>query len=106
MHNAEKYFIPGKLILLLTLLCAFDVVYAQTNLYLKDSTTVSLITKYDEVSIIHRKLFGENYRKEWAAQTKLPVIKISEILGGLKPTELGDGHQSHSLRLEEKSGIE
>lgn len=83
-----------------------SIAFAQKPLNLKDSITVSVLSKYDSVSGIHRKIFGENYRKEWAADTRLPVIKISQIRGGLKPIERGGGNQSHSLRLEESSGKE
>ena len=71
-----------------------------------DSITVQAHPKYDSVSGWHRSIFGENYRKEWAAPTTLPVIKISEIKGGLTPTERGGGHQSFSLRLKDKDGKE
>lgn len=81
-------------------------VLAQVSLNLKDSITVSVVSGYDSVSNLHRKFFGENYRKEWAATTRLPVIKLSEIRGGLVATEMGGGHQSRSLRLEETSGKE
>lgn len=80
---------------------------AQTRITLKDSVTVKgIVAKYDSVPNRHRSYFGENYRNEWAASTRLPIIRISEIEGGLTPTELGGGHQTHSLRLEDKSGKE
>ncbi|WP_316794326.1 BamA/TamA family outer membrane protein [Pedobacter frigoris] len=72
----------------------------------QDSITVIIYPKYDSVSRVHRFLFGENYRKEYAAPTKVPVIKISEIKGGLVPTQRGGGNQSHSLRLVDKRGKE
>ncbi|MBC7913123.1 MAG: hypothetical protein H7Y07_03275, partial [Pyrinomonadaceae bacterium] len=71
-----------------------------------DSTMVSAKARYDSVSGIHRFLFGENFRKEWAAPTRVQVIKISEIKGGLIPIERGGGHQTRSLRLKDKSGKE
>ncbi len=71
-----------------------------------DSVTVAAYPKYDEVSSLHRKLFGENYRKEWAAPTAMPVIKLSQFKGGLTPTSRGGGHQSISLRLTDKDGKE
>lgn len=95
-----------NLLLFACILCSFNITFAQNSLHLKDSITAHVIGRYDSVSGIHRKIFGENYRKEWAADTRLPVIRISEIRGGLIPTELGGGNQSHSLRLEEKSGKE
>lgn len=71
-----------------------------------DSIVVRIHPAYDSVTNMHRFLFGENYRKEWAASTKVPVIKISEISGGLTPTERGGGHQTRSIRLKDKNGKE
>jgi hypothetical protein len=71
-----------------------------------DSVLVSVHPSYDSVGGAHRWLFGENYRKEWAAKVKLPVIKLSEIYGGLKPLREGGGMQSKSLRLADKNGKE
>lgn len=61
---------------------------------------------YGHVSKLHKKIFGENYRMEWAAAAQLPVLKISEINGGLTPIQRGGGHQSQSLRLKDSSGKE
>ena len=69
-----------------------------------DSIQLQLNKKYDNVSKIHRSLFGENYRKVWAAETKLPVLRLSAA--GLEPKELGGGMQTHSLRLADTGGKE
>ena len=69
-----------------------------------DSTVVRANPKYDEVGGFHRWLFGENYRKEWAAPTKVPVIRVSEVAGGLKPIKRGGGMQTISLRLADSTG--
>jgi hypothetical protein len=71
-----------------------------------DSIVVRVHPRYDSVSGIHRWLFGINYRKEWAVPVKLPVIKISQVYGGLTPVKQGGGMQSKSLRLTDKSGRE
>lgn len=71
-----------------------------------DSITVQVHPSYNKPGRFHRWLFGENYRKEWAAPTRLPVIHLSKIHGGLTPTELGGGMQSKSLRLKDKDGKE
>lgn len=71
-----------------------------------DSITIKVHPSYDSVGRLHRFLFGENYRKDYAMDTKVPVLRISEIKGGLKPTQLGGGNQSKSLRLEDKNGKE
>jgi hypothetical protein len=74
--------------------------------YDKDSITIVPIARFDSVSKFHRWMFGENYRKDYATPTTFPVIKLSEIKGGLKPSQLGGGHQSKSLRLLDKDGKE
>ncbi|WP_295718701.1 metallophosphoesterase [Mucilaginibacter sp.] len=71
-----------------------------------DSVVVKVHPSYNKVSKFHRTIFGENYRKEWAADTKLPVIRISEFKGGLTPEKLGGGFQTHSLRLIDNTGKE
>lgn len=79
--------------------------FAQQNNF-RDSVWVSVLPKYDSVSRLHRWVFGENYRKEYAMKAKLPVIAISKIAGGLKVLQLGGGNQSKSLRLIDPSGNE
>jgi len=71
-----------------------------------DSIFVRVKPEYDSVGRFHRIIFGENYRKEYAAKTKVPVLRISEMMGGLKATKRGGGNQSRSLRLEDKNGKE
>jgi hypothetical protein len=72
----------------------------------QDSSWVKVHPKFNKVSGLHRTFFGENYRKEWAANTKLPLIRISTVEGGLKPLRLGGGHQTLSLRLISPTGEE
>ncbi|MBB2145433.1 BamA/TamA family outer membrane protein [Pedobacter sp. LMG 31464] len=86
-----------------------EIVVAQKNAYkvIKgDSISIKVHPSYDSVGKFHRFLFGENYRKDYAQETKFPVLRISEIQGGLTPTQLGGGNQSHSLRLKDKNGKE
>ena len=71
-----------------------------------DSVVIRLHPEYNNVSRFHRRLFGENYRKEWAVAVKLPVIQLSQIQGGLTVLRRGGGMQTLSLRLEDKSGKE
>ncbi|WP_158827607.1 BamA/TamA family outer membrane protein [Mucilaginibacter lacusdianchii] len=71
---------------------------------MQDSIIVKAHPQFDEVSNFHRKLYGENYRKEWAAPVKLPVIRISDAKGGLKPVQLGGIHQTASLILKDAQG--
>ncbi|OQP46124.1 hypothetical protein A4H97_31620 [Niastella yeongjuensis] len=69
-----------------------------------DSTIVKAHPSYDSVTRMHRRLFGENFRKEWATPVKMPVIRLSEK--ELIPIQRGGGHQTHSLRLKDASGKE
>lgn len=69
-----------------------------------DSAVVQAHPSYDSVTRMHRRLFGENFRKEWAAPVKLPVIRLSER--GLTVLQRGGGHQTKSLRLKDASGKE
>lgn len=71
-----------------------------------DSVTVRVHAKYNDVGKLHRMLFGENYRKDWSSPVKLPVIRLSELYGGLKPIREGGGMESKALRLEDASGKE
>ncbi|WP_276480307.1 BamA/TamA family outer membrane protein [Paraflavitalea pollutisoli] len=71
-----------------------------------DSITMAPVARFDSVGRFHRWLFGENYRKDYATPTTFPVLRISEIKGGLTPSRLGGGHQSKSLRLLDKEGKE
>ncbi len=71
-----------------------------------DSISMRIRPSYDSVGRFHRWFFGENYRKDYAMETTVPVIRLSEIHGGLTPVRLGGGNQSRSLRLKDTSGKE
>lgn len=86
-------------------LCAYAQAPAPKAIF-RDSVLVKVHPRYDKVGGVHRWFFGKNYRKEWATAVKLPVIRISEIYGGLTPEKEGGGMQSKSLRLKDKSGKE
>jgi hypothetical protein len=73
---------------------------------LPDTVVVQAHASYDSVGKLRRIFFGENYRKEWAAPTSLPVIRISKYKGGLTPVQRGGGMQSKSLRLIDKDSTE
>lgn len=97
----QKILIPFVLILISVLNLS-----AQEREVYRDSVWVSILPKYDSVGKIHRLIFGENYRKEYALKTKLPALRLSEIGGGLKILRLGGGNQSRSLRLVDPKGNE
>jgi hypothetical protein len=71
-----------------------------------DSILLRVLPRYGEVSTLHRKIFGENYRREYAQQTRLPIIHLSKVGTGLKAVERGGGFQTRSIRLVDSSGRE
>ncbi len=71
-----------------------------------DSVTVTIRPAYNNPGKIHRKIFGENYRQEFSSPVTLPVIRISQINGGLTPEKRGGGMQTISLRLRDHNGKE
>jgi len=73
---------------------------------IKDSVTVVANTKYGKASRFKKFFLGENYRKEWAAETTLPLLQLSQLYGGLSPVKQGGGMQSISLRLTDPTGRE
>lgn len=72
----------------------------------KDSVTVKANEQLDKGGKTHRNWLGENYRQEWNADTKLPVLKLSQLHGGLLPVQAGGGMQTKSLRLVDPTGKE
>ncbi|MEO0527990.1 MAG: phosphoesterase, partial [Bacteroidota bacterium] len=50
--------------------------------------------------------WGERYRKYYSTQVSAPTVDLDTLFGGLKVTRKGGGHQSKSLRLENKEGKE
>lgn len=72
----------------------------------EDSLTIAAHEAYKNESKFYKFIFGENYREEWKTKATLPVIRVSEISGGLTPSKLGGGFQSTSLRLKDKDGKE
>ena len=71
-----------------------------------DSIVQAVHPSYINVTGAHRWFFGNNYRKEWASEVKMPLIWISKVHGGLLPVKEGGGMQSKSLRLVDKAGKE
>lgn len=72
--------------------------------YEGQDTLFAASNKYVGRSNLHKNLFGENYRKEWATEMRFPIFDIGTEKGGLKILKKGGGHQTTSLRLEAKDG--
>lgn len=54
----------------------------------------------------YRSLWGERYREYYSTDVLAPTVNLDTLFGGLTPTRKGGGHQSVSLRLEDKEGRE
>ena len=83
--------------LLLCLVCS-KYIHSQ-DINQPDSITVSIAPEYDKVGKFHRFIFGEGYRKLWAAPVKLKVFYLSKEKGGMTVLKMGGGLQTKSLRL-------
>src|SRR5678815_5465298 len=68
-----------------------------------DSGQAAASTKFKNNSS-WRFWMGSNYRKEWLAPVKAPILNLSTEKGGLKPVKLGGGKQSKTLRMEDPTG--
>jgi hypothetical protein len=88
----------GAYILFFTITCL--------TAYAQDSVIVSASDKYVGPSLLNVVLIGKNYRHIWSTPVKMKMLDITTEKGGLKPTELGGGFQTKSLRLKDKKGIE
>lgn len=71
-----------------------------------DNTIAAAHSDYQRQTWLGNFVFGKNYRKEWARPVKLPVLRLSELKGGLVPEQLGGGFQSTSLRVKDSAGRE
>jgi len=69
--------------------------------------TTSVYTK-DEVSKgkAYKFIWGKHYREYYGKPIKAQVVSLDTLMGGLVPLRKGGGHQSNSLRLEDKDGKE
>ena len=84
-----------------------DTTYKQTNFpnaKLKE-VQASIYTKEEITkSNTYKFLWGERFREYFGTKINAPTIGLDTLYGGLKPIRKGGGHQSESLRLEDKNG--
>ena len=52
----------------------------------------------------YKFLWGERYRKYYGTTVESPNVQLDTLYGGLSVVKEGGGHQSFSLRLEDKNG--
>ena len=70
-------------------------------------TTASIYTKEEtEKKKFYKKLWGERYRKHFSTAINAQTVSLDTLFGGLIPIRKGGGHQSKSLRLQDKQGRE
>ncbi|WP_413513398.1 metallophosphoesterase [Myroides odoratus] len=70
-----------------------------------DSIIVSVYPeKWTKKGGFYRFLWGEHYRSTYGQPIQVPIVNLDTLKGGLKPLISGGGHQSLSLRLEDKNG--
>ena len=53
-----------------------------------------------------KMLWGKRYREYYNTKVVAPTVDLDTLFGGLVPVRKGGGHQSKSLRLEDKDGRE
>ena len=95
----------AKLTVTVLLLVTAGAAYAQ-SVVKNDSVVVAIEPLFNTVSKTHRAIFGESYRKLWAAPVKIRVFHLSQEKGGLKILQKGGGMQTKSIRLQDTSGQE
>ncbi|MEM9363378.1 MAG: metallophosphatase [Bacteroidota bacterium] len=55
-------------------------------------------------SKLYKGLWGAHYREFYGREIEAPVVFLDTLKGGLTPTRIGGGHQTKSLRLEDRNG--
>lgn len=65
-----------------------------------DSIWMEASNRYEKKKFLR----GDAYRKAWSEKINLPVLWLDNVHGGLTPQQLGGGHQTRSLRLENPAG--
>ena len=78
---------------------------AQQPITLTDSTT-AVPSKQYEASKRKQRWLGKNYRQVWSTEVNVPILKLSEVYGGLEVSKEGGGMQTKSLQLKDSSGRE
>lgn len=69
-------------------------------------TTTILEPEETKRTRFYKTMWGERYRDYFSKEVTAPIVKLDTLYGGLKVTKKGGGHQSYSIRLEDKNGRE
>ncbi len=57
-----------------------------------------------EVSDLHTSFWGDHYREIYGTPVEAPVALLDTLMGGFDIARKGGGHQTRSLRLQDKDG--
>ncbi|NJB37711.1 ShlB/FhaC/HecB family hemolysin secretion/activation protein [Croceivirga sp. JEA036] len=77
--------------------------YAKTNKSIAVASVLTDPKAYKKLGL-YKFLWGDRYRNYFGEQVKAPVAYLDTLYGGLSVVKEGGGHQSFSLRLEDKDG--
>lgn len=69
----------------------------------QDSATVAAGERYGASGIV-RSLAGNGYRDLWTTPIRVPVVRLTDIGGGLTPIRLGGGVTTRTLHLDGADG--
>ena len=61
-------------------------------------------TEEIEKSKFYKAIWGEKYREYYGTKINARTVNLDTLFGGLAPVKKGGGHQSKSLRLQDKNG--
>ena len=90
----------------------FDVTPNKVNEEYNEYATPRVVYRsiYDKDDLKHsslyKKLWGEHYRNDYTTPVKMKAALLDTLYGGLTPVRKGGGHQTNTLRLEDKNGRE
>ena len=78
----------------------------QSKKYLQESVLNGEQKKNLDKTGFYKFIWGDRYRDYFGKEVTAKVVDLDTLYGGLKITQEGGGHQSYSLRLEDKNGKE
>ena len=84
------------------LLCAS----APLRVHAQSRDTLVVVGPQYEAGAVYRFFFGSRYRELWTTPIRVPILDLRRFAGGLRPTELGGGMQTKSLKLDGADGRE
>lgn len=88
---------------LLLLLAATGALRAEPARAQPDSATAVAGARYD-AGVLHRALWGSNYRDLWTRPVRVPVLDPDTFAGGLTPLRAGGDFASNTLHLRGADG--